>query len=149
MEKTMKMIAKNNKAYFDYEIHETHETGIVLSGAEVKSIRLGRVNMKGSHVVIMDEAPYILNLHISAYQPGNQPDYDPTKRRKLLMKKKEISYLAGASEQAGLTLIPLQIIQKGGLIKMQIGLCRGRKKYDKRQVIKKRDQMREIRKNVL
>lgn len=144
----MSLILKNKKAYFDYEILETYEAGIVLSGAEVKSIRNAKANLKGSYVAVKNSEAFIENMHISSYQPKNQPDYDPTRRRKLLLKKAEIDRLADSAEQRGLTIIPLEIFSKSGLIKMKIGLCRGRKKYDKREVLKKRQQEKDIRRMV-
>jgi SsrA-binding protein len=140
----MTSFAKNKRATFDHEIIERYEAGIKLSGPEVKSIRNGRVNLKGSFVKIMNGTPFAYNIHISPYQSGNQPDYEPTDKRKLLLKKKEISYLVGAGEQAGHTILPLEIYTKKGLIKMKIGLCKSRKKYDKRELLKKRSQEKEM-----
>lgn len=140
----MKIFANNKRALFDYVVHETFEAGLALTGAEVKSIRLGRVNLKGSYVVVRSGTPWLTNCHISAYQAGNQPDYDPTHGRRLLLNRKEIDYLIGASERAGYTIIPLEIFAKGGLLKLKIGLCKSRKKFDKRELIKKRSQDREI-----
>lgn len=141
-----KLVAKNKKAYFDYEILETCEAGIILSGAEVKSIKRGSADMKGSFIFIQNQRPLIENLHISPYQPGNQPNYDPKKTRGLLLKRREIDHLIGLSHRTGCTLIPLQILLKNNLIKILIGVCRGRKKYDKRELIKRRDEKRRIRK---
>lgn len=141
-----KIIATNKRALFDYEVSETFDAGMVLSGVEVKSIRRGKINLKGSFVYIRNGTPWVTNLHISAYQPGNQPDYDPASPRKLLLKKKEIDYLIGSGERAGYTIIPLEVYTTHGLMKMKIGFCKSRKKYDKREVLKKRSQLREIRK---
>mgnify|MGYP001587256083 CR=1 FL=1 len=141
----MKPLAENRKAYFDYEIMEKFEAGIVLAGYEVKSIKLGRVGLTGSYVVFKDEEPYLLNATVSPYQPLNMPkDYDPSRLRKLLLNKKEIKYLIGKSEQKGLTLIPLRMYIKGGKIKLEFGLARGRKKAGKKELLKKRDVEREI-----
>ncbi len=140
-----KNIASNRRATFDYEVLETFEAGIILSGCEVKSARNGRVNLKGSFVHIWNNTPWIEHMHISPYQPKNQPGYDPARRRKLLLKAKEISYLIGAGERAGYTLMPLEIITRRGLIKVKIGLCKSRKKYDKRELLKARSIQKELR----
>lgn len=142
----MRVAATNKKALFDYEVLERFVAGIILTGGEIKAVRQGKVNLKGSFVHITQNTPYIINLHISPYQAGNQPGYEPTRKRKLLLKAKEISYLVGAGERAGHTLIPLEIYFKGNLAKVLIGLCKSRKKYDKRELLKKRSQLREIRK---
>lgn len=141
----MKPLAENKKAYFDYEILEKFEAGIVLAGYEVKSIKLGRVSLAGSYIVFKDEEPYLLNAHVSPYQPQNMPkDYDASRLRKLLLNKKEIKYLIGKSEQKGLTLIPLRMYIKGNKIKLEFGLARGRKRAGKKELLKKRDIKKEI-----
>src|SRR3989344_2617671 len=130
----------NSKAGFDYEILETIEAGIVLKGYEVKSIKTGRASIKGSYVKILNNRPLLIGATISPYQSANTPpDYDPQSSRKILLSRKEISKLIGLSQSQGLTLIPLKFYSKKGLIKLLIGIARGKKKYDKRETIKKKD----------
>ncbi len=132
--------ANNSKASFDYEILETIEAGIVLKGYEVKSIKTGKVSIRGSYVKIIDGIPYLIGATISPYQIANTPpDYDPQASRRLLLSKKQISTLVGTSKTHGLTLIPLKFYNKKGLIKLLVGIAKGKKKYDKRETIKKRD----------
>ncbi|MEK7523745.1 MAG: SsrA-binding protein SmpB [Patescibacteria group bacterium] len=139
-----KTIAKNKKAYFDYEILEKYVTGIVLTGAEVKAIKGGHVQMKGSFAVIDRGRVMVENMHVSPYQYSIAAGYDPLRRRELLLRKKEIEYLAGQSSQKGFTLVPLEIFLKKGLIKVLLGICRGKQAHDKRQVLKGRAMEREI-----
>lgn len=142
----MSNIAKNKKAYFDYEILETYEAGIVLYGFEVKSVKLGHISLKGAYVSIKDNEAYLLNAHISPYQPKNMPrDYDPTRSRKLLLKRSQINTLIGKSKSQGLTILPTSVYTKKGKIKIEIGIGRGKKKHEKRELIKKRDAEREVR----
>ncbi len=132
--------ANNPKAGFDYEILETIEAGIVLTGQEVKSIKTGKASIKGSYVKIIKDEPFLVGATISPYQPANSPpDYDPQRSRKLLLSKKEIATLIGTSKAHGSTLIPLKFYNKKGLIKLLIGIARGKKKYDKREATKKKD----------
>lgn len=148
----MSVIAINKRANFDYDIQETYEAGLVLLGHEVKSIKTGQVSLKGSYVTFkkvkaknLPEA-YLTNAHISLYKfAGLRPDYDPTRARKLLLKKKEIIYLLGKKQEQGLTLVPLKIYTKHSFIKLEFGVGKGRKKYDKRELIKKRELDRNIR----
>lgn len=141
------IIATNKKAFFDYEILETYEAGIELKGFEVKSIKNGRINLAGSYAIIKDGQIWLLNADIPAYQPKNAPpDYDPQRTRRLLMKKSEIQGLIGRLHEKGLTLTPLKVYIKNRKIKLEIGLGRSRKKKDKRELIKKRETEREIRK---
>lgn len=141
----MSVSAENRKAYFDYEILETFEAGLVLSGAEVKSIRSGRMNLTGSYINFHLGELFLIGSYVAPYQPKNQPsDYDPSRSRKLLLKKQEIGYLAGKIKQKGLTLIPLKVYNKGRRIKLAFGLARGKKQYDKRAVISKRETARKI-----
>lgn len=138
-------IAKNRKAYFDYEILETYEAGIQLYGFEVKSIKTGRINLTGSFAVIRNNEAWLLNATIPPYQPKNAPaDYDPTRTRRLLLKKSEIKTLIGKTAARGLTLVPLRIYTKRNLIKLTLGLGRHKKKSDKREVIRKREAEREM-----
>ena len=151
----MKIFCRNKKAYFDYQILEEFEAGMVLKGNEVKSIRLGKISLKGSYVVLKGinqgklPEPYLIGTYISPYQPKNTPNnYNPERSIKLLLKKSEIKYLIGKTKEKGLTLIPLKIYIKNVKIKIKIGLVKGKKKRDKREAIKKRDAEREIRRNL-
>ena len=135
--------ANNPKASFDYEILETIEAGLVLEGHEVKSIKTGRASIKGSYVKVVSGEPYLIGATVSPYQPANTPkDYDPQRSRKILLSKKEISVLTGTSQAHGLTFIPLKIYDKKGRLKLLIGIARGKKKYDKRESIKRKDVQR-------
>lgn len=141
----MKTIAENKKAYFTYQILEKFEAGMVLTGQEVKSIKSGRINLAGSYVVFRGGETYLINANIPPYQPKNAPaDYDPSGARKLLLKKREINYLIGKSAQKSLTLIPLRVYTKKGRIKLEFGIARGKKKSDKRELIKKRTAQKEM-----
>lgn len=145
----MNGIYTNKKAYFDYEILKTYEAGIELSGFEVKAIKTGHLNLLGAFVFIKDEEVWLLNAAISAYQPKNMPtNYDPTRSRKLLLHKSEIKELIGAGSQKGLTILPLKVYTKRGRIKVLIGLSRHKKKTDKREIIKKREDERKIRRAI-
>lgn len=135
--------ANNPKAHFDYEILETIEAGLVLEGHEVKSVKTGKVSIKGSYVKIINNEAYIIGATISPYQPANTPkDYDPQRSRKLLLSKKEIAALTGTARAHGLTLIPLKIYAKKGRLKLLVGIAKGKKKYDKREAIKRKDVQR-------
>ncbi|MDO8509922.1 MAG: SsrA-binding protein SmpB [bacterium] len=139
-------LAKNKKAFFDYEIQEKMEAGLVLTGAEVKSVRNGQVNLKGSYITFYNDQAFMIGAHISAYKPaGPQKDYDPTRTRRLVIRKREIRYLQAKSQEKGLTIIPLSIYTKQRFIKVEIGVGRGKKEFDKRESIKKRDLDRDIR----
>ena len=141
----MKVFSENKKAYFNHEILEKFEAGLVLIGQEVKSIKLGRVNLAGSYVVLKNEEAYLVGAKIPPYQPKNTPsDYNPDRSRKLLLNKKEIRYLIGKNQEKGLTLVPIKVYTNNGKIKLEFGLGKGRKKFDKREVIKKRETNREI-----
>lgn len=143
----MKALAENKKAYFDYQILDKFEAGIVLIGQEVKSIKTGRVSLTGSFVVLRNEEVYLIGAKIPPYQPKNAPaDYTPERSRKLLLRKEEIKHLIGKVKQKGLTLVPLRVYTKGGKIKLEFGIAKGRKKTDKRELIKKRETEREMRK---
>ena len=132
--------ATNPKAGFDYDILETIEAGLILEGHEVKSIKTGKASIKGAYVKIVNGEPYLIGATISPYQPANtSKDYDPQRSRKLLLSKKEISVLTGTSQARGLTLVPLKIYDKKGRLKLLVGIARGKKKYDKREAIKKKD----------
>lgn len=141
----MKVITQNKKVLFNYEVLEKFQAGIVLNGQEVKSIRMGRMNLSGSFVVMKNEEAWILGAHIPAYQPKNAPsDYSPERTRKLLLTKKEIKYLMGKNQQKGLTIVPLAVYNAKDRIKVEIALVRPKKKFDKREKIIKRETTREI-----
>ena len=141
----MKSLALNKRAKYDYEILETLEAGLALKGYEVKAIKIGHISLKGAYVSIKDDQAYLLNAHISAYQPKNMPkDYDPERARKLLLHKKEIQHLVGKSKEKGLTLVPIKVYTKKSRVKLEFGVGKGKKKVDKRQGIKKREVKRKI-----
>ena len=137
----------NRKDRYDYQIEEEYEAGIVLTGTEIKSIRLGKVNIKDSYAIIRNEELFLLNTHIASYDKGNIFNHDEDRTRKLLMHKNEIKKLNNKVILEGYTLIPLKIYFVKGRAKVLIGLCKGKKNYDKRESIKKRDVEREIRKS--
>lgn len=142
---TMKEKIVNKSARFDYEILDTYEAGISLLGFEVKAVKQGRIQFPGSFVVIREGEAWLLNATIPPYQAANTPrDYDPTRSRRLLLKKQELKELIGKTAQKGLTIIPLEVYSKQGLVKILIGLARHKKKIDKRETIKKREASREI-----
>ncbi len=136
----MPIYASNPKAGFDYQILETFEAGLELVGHEVKSIKNGRVSIKGAYVKIISGEAWLMGAIVSPYQAGNTPaDYDQQRNRRLLLKKSELQYLQTKSQEQGLTLVPVKIYSKHNLIKLEVGLARGKKKYDKREAIKKRE----------
>ncbi|QKS72234.1 SsrA-binding protein SmpB [Paenalkalicoccus suaedae] len=139
-----KPIAQNKKANHDYHIEETYEAGMVLTGTEIKSIRNRRVNMRDSFARIANGEAWVHNMHISPYEQGNRYNHDPDRTRKLLLHRKQINQLIGLTQQKGYTLIPLKIYIKNGVAKLLIGLGKGKKKYDKREDLKKKDAKREI-----
>ncbi len=140
----MKIVAQNRKAFHDYAIEETTEAGIVLTGTEVKSLREGKANLKDSYVIIKGTEVLLLNCHISPYTHGNIMNHDPLRTRKLLLHRKEIERLQGKAAQKGYSLIPLKIYFSGPRAKVEIGLARGKRQYEKRETIKKREADREI-----
>ncbi len=136
----MKIIAENKKALFNYEILEKFDAGISLYGFEVKAIKNGKVNLKGSYVSVKGEELFLKNALIPPYQEKNTPSwYDPRRERKLLLTKKEIRYLIGKTKEKGLTLVPVCIYTKGRLLKLQIALVKSKRKFEKREDIKKRE----------
>ena len=142
----MKILATNKKAYFNHQILEKFEAGISLIGQEVKSIKTRGVNLTGSYVVVKNEEIFWIGAKIPAYQPKNAPsDYNPERSRKLLLRKTEIKELIGKSKQKGLTLMPLRIYTKNGKIKLEFATAKGKRKFDKRELIKKRETEREMR----
>jgi SsrA-binding protein len=140
----IQMIALNRQAYHDYEIERTIEAGIALAGTEIKSIRAGRVNLRGAYALGRNGELWLENMHIAPYEHGNLYNHDPLRPRKLLLHRREIQQLLARVEQKGMTLIPLKLYLKGGIAKVELGLCRGRKLYDKREAIAERDARREL-----
>ena len=141
-----KIIAQNKKAYHDFFVDETYEAGIALFGTEVKSIRNGSVNLKDSYCYVENGELFASGIHVSPYEKGNIFNKDPMRIKKLLMHKYEINKLNGKLQQKGLTLVPLQVYLKGGLVKVEVGLARGKKLYDKRESLAKKDMKREAEK---
>ena len=142
-------LLQNKKAFFDYEILQKFEAGIELLGFEVKSLKKGEGSLAGAFVIVRGNEAFVTNMNIPPYQVKNTPaDYDPMRPRKLLLTKKEIEEIGEIEQQKGLTIIPLSVYNKGGKLKMEIGAARGKKKFDKRESIKKRDTDREIRKQL-
>ena len=137
----------NRKARFDYEISDTYEAGIVLTGTEIKSIRNGNANIKDCYAIIKDDEAYLLNMYIKEYEQGNIFNHNETRTRKLLLHKKEIFKLRDAIMREGYTLIPLKVYFKGNHAKVEIGVARGKKSYDKREAMKERDIKRDLAKN--
>src|SRR5690625_531262 len=140
---TGKTIAVNRKARHDYFIEETYEAGIVLQGTEIKSLRLGRVSIKDAHARIINGEVFLVNLHIAEYEQGNRYNHDPTRSRKLLLHRNQIDKLIGLTQQEGYTLVPLKIYIKNGYAKVLIGLGRGKKKFDKREDMKRKQMQRD------
>ena len=138
----------NRKVNFDYEIVDTFEAGIVLTGTEIKSIRLGKCNLKDSYAIIKNNEIFILNMHISQYEQGNRFNHEEKRTRKLLMHKKEILKLRDKLEIDGFTLVPIKLYFKGSKAKLLIGLAKGKKNYDKRESIKKKDIERQLAKDL-
>jgi SsrA-binding protein len=141
---SQRMIANNKKAFHDYFIDETYEAGIALHGTEVKSLRMGKCSIKESFVRIENGEVYIYGMHVSPYEKGNIFNKDPVRVKKLLMHKYEINKLSGKIKEKGYTLVPLQVYFKEGKVKVEIGLARGKKLYDKREDIAKKDSRREM-----
>ncbi len=139
------LVADNRKARHDYEIVETFEAGIVLTGSEIKSVRAGRVNLRGSYAKVYNDEVYLYDAHISPYeQSGIYFNHEPTRPRKLLLHRREISRIDGLIRQKGMTLVPLKMYFKGRRAKLELGVARGKKSYDKREDIAKRDAQRDI-----
>jgi SsrA-binding protein len=140
----VKVVCQNRKAYHDYQIEETVEAGIALLGTEVKSLREGKANLKDSYVILKGGEAFLLNCHISPYSRGNIANHEPLRTRKLLLHRKEIDRLGGKAAAKGYTLIPLKIYFKDSFAKVEIGLARGKKFFEKRDTIKEREAKREI-----
>lgn len=139
-----KLIAKNPTAHHNYNIEDKIETGIVLSGTEIKSIRSGKVNLKDSYAMIKNGEVFVLGMHISPYEHGNIFNKDPLRNRKLLLNRREINKLIGLTKQKGYSLVPISLYFKGSLVKLELGIGKGKKLYDKRQDMAKRDAQRQI-----
>lgn len=142
-------LIQNKKVYFDYEILQKMEAGIELLGFEVKSLKAGQGSLLGAHVTVRGGEAFVINMQIPPYQPANTPkEYDPLRNRRLLLTKKEILALSGEESKKGLTIVPLSVYNKGRKVKIEIAVVRGKKKYDKRETIKKRDADRELRRSL-
>ncbi len=143
-----KTVARNKRAYRNFDFEEFYEAGIVLSGTEVKSLRAGRCSLKDGYAKVTDEEVYLHNVHIARYDQGNRENHEPRRKRKLLLRKPEIKRLIGKTQQKGYSLIPVEVYFKGGYAKVKLGLGEGRKEYDKRRKIKEKDQERRIQKKL-
>lgn len=144
MAEDFKVVATNRKAYHDYSIEETHEAGIALTGTEIKSVRNGSVNLKDAYAVVKDGEAWLLNVHISPYEPASRQNVDPDRTRKLLLHRYEINRLMGRVQEKGLTIVPLRMYLKKNRAKVELALVRGKRQYDKRESIAKRESDREI-----
>jgi SsrA-binding protein len=143
-DESFRVIAVNRQAYHDYYVERTLEVGIALLGTEIKSIRDGKVNLRGAYALARHGELWLENAHIAVYEHGNRYNHEPTRNRKLLLHRREIDQLLAQVATKGLTLIPLKLYLKGGKAKIELGLCRGKKLYDKRDAIAERDSKREI-----
>ncbi len=139
-----KVLATNRKAFHDYTIEETYEAGVVLTGTEIKSVRAGSVNLRDSYAEVRNGEMWLLNVHIAPYEPASRQNADPYRERKLLLHRGEIMRLMGRVQEKGLTLVPLKMYLKKNKAKVEVGLVRGKKLYDKRETIAKRESAREI-----
>ncbi len=148
MAENVKVVATNRKAYHDYHIEETHEAGVALTGTEIKSVRTGSVNLRDSYAQVRNGELWMLNVHIAPYEPASRQNVDPYRDRKLLLHRGEIMRLMGRAQEKGLTLIPLRMYLKNNRAKVEVALVRGKKLYDKRESIAKRESDREIQRAV-
>jgi SsrA-binding protein len=144
MTRYKKVLAENRKVYFDYTVLESYQAGIALTGTEVKSIRLGRTNLKDSFARVENGEIWLFNMHISPYQQGGRYNTEPTRQRKLLMRKPELKKLIGKVQEKGFTLVPLKLYLMGNWVKVDIALCKSKKMFEKRDSIKKKETQREI-----
>jgi SsrA-binding protein len=144
MSEDIHTITTNRQAYHDYFVDETFEAGIVLTGTEIKSIRGGKVNLRGAFARVRNDEIWIEGMHIAIYEQGTYMNHDPLRPRKLLLHKRQIDHLVGRVQAKGLTLVPLKLYLKGNRAKIELGLCRGKKLYDKREAIAQRDAEREM-----
>ncbi len=140
----VKTIATNRKARHDYFIEETYEAGLVLTGSEIKSIRAGHVNLRDSFAVVKEGELWLMNAHIAPYDPATYANHEPRRSRKLLMHRREINRIAGKLQEKGFTLVPLRLYLKNNLAKVELGLGRGKKQYDKRAALREKETRREI-----
>jgi len=142
-------LAVNRKARHDYVVHDTYEAGLVLTGAEIKSIRAGQVNLRDSYVTIRDGEAWLVGMHVAPYRhASNHEAYEPKRDRKLLLHRREIMRLQGQSQEKGFTIVPLRLYLKGNRAKVEIALARGKKLYDKREAMRKKETAREIQRNL-
>lgn len=148
MAENVKVIATNRKAYHDYHIEETHEAGVALTGTEIKSVRAGSVNLRDSYAQVRNGELWMLNVHIAPYEPASRQNVDPYRDRKLLLHRGEIMRLMGRAQEKGLTVIPLRMYLKKNRAKVEVALVRGKKQYDKRESIARRESDREIQRAV-
>jgi SsrA-binding protein len=148
MSDSIKTVATNRKARHDYHIDDKFEAGMVLTGSEIKSIRAGQVNLRDSYATIREGELWLVNAHISPYKQANRENHEPRRDRKLLMHRREINRLTGKLQEKGLTLVPLQIYLKQGRAKIELGLARGKKLYDKRQTLRDRTDRRQMEREV-
>jgi SsrA-binding protein len=140
----IKVIANNRKARHDYHIEDSLEAGLVLTGSEIKSIRAGQVNLRDSYGTVRDEELWLVNAHIAPYKQATHTNHEPKRERKLLLHRREINRLIGKLQEKGLTLVPLKLYLKNGRAKVEMGLARGKRQYDKRQSLRERDDRRQI-----
>ena len=140
----IKVIATNRKARHDYLIGDTFEAGLVLTGSEIKSVRAGQVNLRDSYAVVRNGELWLINAHIAPYKQASSQNHEPRRDRKLLLQRREINRLVGQLQEKGLTLVPLRLYLKNSWAKVQLGLARGKKSYDKRQTLRERDDRRQI-----
>lgn len=141
---TVKIVATNRKAFHEYFVSDTFEAGLVLAGSEIKSIRAGRVSLQDGYVLFEQGEAWLVNVHIAQYDPASRQNHDPKRRRKLLLHRREIDRLAGKVQEKGFTVIPTRLYLKDSRAKVEIGLARGKKLYDKREAIAKRDSQRQV-----
>lgn len=141
---SVKNIATNRKARHDYHIDDTYEAGLVLTGTEIKSIRAGRVNLRDSYATLKEGELWLMNTHIAPYDQGSYTNHEPRRPRKLLMHRREINRIAGKIQEKGFTLVPLRLYLKNNLAKVELGLARGKKQYDKRAALREKETRREI-----
>jgi SsrA-binding protein len=144
MNQPIKIIANNRKARHDYHIDDTLEAGMVLTGSEIKSIRAGQINLRDSYATIRDGEAWLMNAHISPYKQASYQNHEPKRERKLLLHRREIDRLTGKLQEKGLTLVPLKVYLKNGKAKVELGLARGKRSYDKRQTLRERDDRRQM-----
>ncbi len=148
MSESIKIVANNKKAFFDYFVEDKYEAGIQLVGCEVKSVRLGNVNLKDSFCVIKDNELWLMNTHIKPYEKGSYYNVDSKRVRKLLVHKQELNKMRGYVQQKGYTLVPTQMYLKNGLVKVEVGLCKGKELHDKRKVEQEKQQKRNIERTI-